>query len=98
LVGLLAAPLISILLQQHIRLGMRRARPARNTHFCSIQGAWLEGALCIVGIAPALLQLANHEDVASRELDCVKTSQPISCSVGAASVGGQGHMAQRMVS
>ena len=77
MVGLLAAPLISILLQQRIRLGMRRARPARNTHFCSIQGAWLEGALCIVGIAPALLQLANHEDVASRELDCVKTSQPI---------------------
>jgi len=53
-----------------MRLGTRQARPARNAIF-TMPGSKVHFA------SLTLLQLTNHEDIASREPGCGKNSQPI---------------------
>jgi len=73
LVALLSAPLVFVLVQQPTRLGTRRARPARNAIFT----VSTEPGSKVHFASLTLLQLTNHEDIASREPGCGKNSQPI---------------------
>jgi len=56
-----------------MRLGTRRARPARNAIFT----VSTEPGSKVHFASLTLLQLTNHEDIASREPGCGKNSQPI---------------------
>jgi len=59
LVALLSAPLVFVLVQQPMRLGTRRARPARNAIFT----VSTEPGSKVHFASLTLLQLTNHEDL-----------------------------------